>query len=247
MECFDIVVVGNGFVGCIVVIVFLRLGYFVVFIGFLLENQDGCMMVLMDQFIVFLEGFGVWDKFGLKFVVFKIMQIIDGIDWFFCVLIVFFCVFEIGFDVFGYNFFNMVVFDVFGDIIGQDSNIYMIDGWIMGVELCEDVMFIFLEDGGEIEVGFVVVVDGCKFVLCEVVGIVVCCWFYLQIVVVLNFVYMILYGNVLIEFYMLIGLFMQVFLLGQCFSFVWVQVLVEVEVFLVFFFEEISCWIERCM
>lgn len=90
----------------------------------------------------------------------------------------------------------------------------------------------------------IVVVDGCNLVLCEIVGIIVCCWIYLQVVFVVNFDYILFYYNIFIEFYILLGLFMFVFLLGCCFLLVCVEMLDEVIWLFVFSVKELELELE---
>lgn len=247
MERFDIAVAGNGLAGRIAAIALSRLGYSVALIGPAPENQDGRTTALMDQSIAFLEGLGVWDQLSGKSAALKTMQIIDGTGRLFRAPTVPFRASEIGLDAFGYNFPNTAALGVVGDIIGQDSNIRQIEGRIASADFREGSVLMRLDDGRDIEAGFVAAADGRKSVLREAAGISVRRWSYPQTAVVLNFAHTIPHGNVSTEFHTPTGPFTQVPLPGMRSSLVWVQAPAEADAFLALSNEEIGRRIETRM
>lgn len=247
MERFDIAVAGNGLAGRIAAIALSRLGYSVALIGPAPENQDGRTTALMDQSIAFLEGLGVWGALGGKSAALRTMQIIDGTGRLFRAPTVPFRASEIGLEAFGYNFPNTAALDVLGEIIGWDSNIHLIEGRIAGADIGENSVVIRLDDGRDIEAGFVAAADGRKSILREAAGISVRRWSYPQTAVVMNFAHTIPHGNVSTEFHTPTGPFTQVPLPGERSSLVWVQAPAEAETFLTLSNEEISRRIETRM
>ncbi len=247
MERFDIAVVGNGLAGRIAAIALSRLGYSIALVGPAPENQDGRTTALMDQSIAFLEGLGVWDTLGNKSAALQTMQIIDGTGRLFRAPTVPFRASEIGLDAFGYNFPNSAALEVLGDLIRLDDNIHPIEGKISGAEFREDAILMRLEDGRDIEAGFVAAADGRKSILREAAGITVRRWSYPQTAVVLNFAHTIPHGNVSTEFHTPTGPFTQVPLPGMRSSLVWVQAPAEAEAFLALSNDEIGRRIEARM
>jgi 2-octaprenyl-6-methoxyphenol hydroxylase len=247
MERFDIAVAGNGLAGRIAAIALSRLGYSVALIGPAPENQDGRTTALMDQSIAFLEGLGVWGALGGKSAALRTMQIIDGTGRLFRAPTVPFRASEIGLEAFGYNFPNTAALDVLGEIIGRDSNIHLIEGRIAGADIGENSVVIRLDDGRDIEAGFVAAADGRKSILREAAGISVRRWSYPQTAVVMNFAHTIPHGNVSTEFHTPTGPFTQVPLPGERSSLVWVQAPAEAETFLTLSNEEISRRLETRM
>ena len=232
MERFDIAVAGNGLAGRIAAIALSRLGYSVALIGPRPENQDGRTTALMDQSIAFLEGLGVWEKLSAKSAALQTMQIIDGTGRLFRAPTVPFRASEIGLDAFGYNFPNAAALEVLGSSIAEDANIRVIECRIAGADFSESSVIVHLEDGRDIEAGFVAAADGRKSILREAAGISVRRWSYPQTAVVMNFSHTIPHGNVSTEFHTPTGPFTQVPLPGMRSSLVWVQAPAEAETFL---------------
>jgi 2-octaprenyl-6-methoxyphenol hydroxylase len=247
MERFDIAVAGNGLAGRIAAIALSRLGYSVALIGPAPENQDGRTTALMDQSIAFLEGLGVWEKLSAKSAALQTMQIIDGTGRLFRAPTVPFRASEIGLDAFGYNFPNTAALEILGEIIAQDDNIHLIEGRIEGADFSEGSVLMRLDDGREIEAGFVAAADGRKSILREAAGISVRRWSYPQTAVVMNFAHTIPHGNVSTEFHTPTGPFTQVPLPGMRSSLVWVQAPAEAEAFLMLSNEEVGRRIETRM
>lgn len=218
----NIMIVGGGPAGMITALELSKNGFKPLLVGPETDPKDMRTTALMMPQIDVLKQLGVWDSIKKDAAALSTMRIIDGTNRLIRSPTVSFYASEISEKAFGYNMPNIALNNALDHAVAADKNITRIHASVTSYEHSENSVHATLSDGLKVTTKLLVAGDGRSSAAREAAGIGTRQWKYPQTAVILSFSHPLSHQNISTEFHTEEGPCVQVPLIGNNSSLVWV-------------------------